>query len=461
MSWCGNARSACLAAGMSECYASSYQMVLRLLCSASAVAIIAGCAGNDREAASSAIGDSGRSAPPGDGGDPNGTFDSARKLTLGSFPGVLDTIEGHEDVDFFSFDGTEGQWVTIQSTGSSSVSISDTAIALYDPDRSPLAWNAYVDSFVGEQVLARIVTRLPATGTYYLSIGDQNAPPAALGLVQPYKISVVDSSTLDGYTIDAETGDDASAATPSSFHRWDIPNNPVDDAFFLGSFTSRTDVDAFSFEVKDNSRVASARIEKIGISGNGSTSLIGKAWVTDETGAVTIARIDNTVGQDAMSPPLSTGRYRLFVSHPDADPSSNDFYVVRTFLAADNPAESADSTNGTIGAAEPLVIEQGSAYLLSHVGDNDIDYFSFAGVAGGHVAAHCTSGAEGSGLIGLRVALRDENDITLVEGAETLTTPIDLAATIPASGRLFLRETKDSQLSDVIGDWSRCVVQAQ
>jgi hypothetical protein len=438
-------------------------MLLRLLCFATALAIISGCAGNDGASPrSSATGDAGRTAAPGDGGgDSNGTFDTARKLTVGSFPGVLATVDGREDVDFFSFDGTEGQWVTIQSTGSSSLSVSDTAIALYDPDRNPLAWNAYVDSFVGENVLARIVTRLPANGTYYLSIGDRNAPPAALGLVQPYKISVVDASTLDGYTIDAETGDDASHATPSSFHRWDIPNNPVDDAFFLGSFASRTDVDAFSFEVKDGARVASARIEKIGISGNGSTSLIGKAWITDETGAVTIARIDNTVGQDSMSPPLSMGRYRLFVSHPDADPSSNDFYVVRAFLAADNPAESADATNGTIGAAEPLVIEQGSAYLLSHVGDNDIDYFTFDGVAGSTVTAHCTSSAEGSGLVGLQVALRDEGDATLVEGAETLTTPVDLSATMPASGKLFLRETKDSQLSDVIGDWSRCVVQAQ
>ena len=49
---------------------------------------------------------------------------------------------------------------------------SDTTLTLFGPDRSQLAYNRYVESLRGEKVLARIITRLPVDGTYYVEVGD-------------------------------------------------------------------------------------------------------------------------------------------------------------------------------------------------------------------------------------------------------------------------------------------------
>ncbi|HEX7671779.1 MAG TPA: hypothetical protein VF395_19430, partial [Polyangiaceae bacterium] len=359
----------------------------------------------------------------------------------------------------------KGEWVAIRSTVTTSLSVSDTAIAVYDPARQPLAWNAYVDSFPGEDVYARVVIRLPADGTYYLTVGDRGAPPMSLGLVQPYEISVVDVNTLEGYSEEVEKGDDAASATPAAFLKRDAANTTIDDVFFVGAFASSTDVDTFSFDVAGSGRLAAVQVEGAGIAGDGSTTAVGKAWITDETGANTIARIDVLGGQSSMTPPLSPGKYVLFVSHPGAALAANDFYVVRVVLEPDNPQESADATNGTLATAEPLTVETGtqqsSAYVVSHVGEEDIDYFSFDAPAGSYVTARCLSAAQGSGLVGLQVALRDDKDATLAEATETGPDLTSLAATMPDSGKIYLRVTKDSQMTGVTGDWARCFVEAQ
>jgi hypothetical protein len=442
----------------------------RTLRTAGFALLLAGC-GNGHESAPATTApvtdrDGGGTPEAGGGGLPtHDTFETARSLEVGDFPGVLEVVAGREDVDFFSFTGKKGQWVVIRSTVTTSLSISDTAIAVYDPDRQPLASNAYVDSFPGENVYARVVMRLPSDGTYYVTVGDRGAPPMSRGLIQPYKISVVDVSTLEGYSEEVEKGDDAASATPAAFLERDAANTTVDDVFFVGAFASSKDIDTFSFDVAGNERLAAVQIESAGITGDGSTTAVGKAWITDESGATTIARIDNLSGQSSMSPPLSPGKYVLFVSHPDAALAANDFYVVRIVLEPDNPLESADATNGTLETAEPLATETGaqrsSAYVISHVGEKDIDYFRFDAPAGSYVTARCLSAAQGSGLIGLQVALRDDQDKPLAESTEAGLEPASLEATMPDSGKIYLRVTKDSQLADVTGDWARCFVGAQ
>jgi hypothetical protein len=441
----------------------------RLLLIAGLVALAAGCENGDHAHTHTRIGgDAGPAASQTDaepGLATHGTFETARALTLGDFPGVLEVVAGREDVDFFSFEGTKGEWVVIRTTVTTSLNVSDTAIVVYDPDQQPIARNVFVDSFPGEGDYARVVMRLPADGKYYLTVGDERAPRASLGFVQPYKISVVDANTQDGYVTESERGHDSASATLAKFRQHEVANTTVDDDFFLGDFASPTDVDSFSFDVVGSARLGMVQIENAGVTGNGSTTRVGKAWITDETGLDTIARIDNLGGQSSMTPPLAPGKYVLFLSHPDAPLATNDFYVARVLLEPDNPSESADAANGTLATAEALTIEIGggrsSAYVVSRVGENDIDYFGFDAQAGSKVTARCLSTAQGSGVVGLHLALVDDHDATLAEATEAGLDPTKVETPLPESGKLYLRLSKDSQLEDVSGDWVRCVVTAE
>ncbi|HEX4339060.1 MAG TPA: hypothetical protein VH062_24300 [Polyangiaceae bacterium] len=400
-----------------------------------------------------------------DAGDPNGTMDKATPLVMGDFPGVFDSLDGREDIDFFSFQGTEGEWVSIRTIDKSETNLSDTPLSLYGPDRVKLAANRYAQSLLGEDLLSRIVTRLPATGTFYVGVADPGAPSVSWGLTQPYRISVVDADLTDGYTVNAEGAD----PTPSRLAMISTPGGQLDDVFVSGTYDADDDSDAFVLDIKDDgARLADVKVDTSGKTGNGSTTTPGAVWVTDLSGATVIGKIDGASGQTSLTPPLDPGKYLLWTSHPSAPLGANDFYVLRALIAPDNPAESEDETNGVIAKAEPLVVDtldaagsQLQAFVLLHVGDGDVDYFRFDGKSGQTAQVSCVSRGDGSGVVGLAVSARNEKDESLADAVEDPATGLELSSlTIPSSGKLYLRITKDSQLPDVTGDWARCVIGA-
>jgi hypothetical protein len=410
--------------------------------------------------------DAGSDPPATDGGgDPNGTMDQATQLRVGDFPGLFDSFDGKEDVDFFTFEGVAGEWVSIRTTDKSQLSLADTPITLYGPDRQKLAANRYTPSLRGEDVLARIVTRLPVSGRYYVGVADPGAPAVAWGLSQPYRMSVVDVNDTDGYTINVE----GSLPTAARVTNYDTPNGALQDVFLAGRFDSTDDEDAFSIDIAEGgARLIDAKIDPSGLSGNGSTSPPGTVSVTDEAGSVVIGKIDGARGQSSLTPPLAAGRYLLWAAHPTADLGANDFFVVRALIAPDNPVEMQDASNGVITGAEPLAVEaldrtgdQIEAFILLHLGPDDVDYFRFDGKVDQTATVSCISRGDGSGVVGLRVSARNEADETLAEATEQGNKEVSLdSVPVPKEGALYLRLTKDSQLEDVVGDWVRCVVSA-
>jgi hypothetical protein len=436
------------------------------ICLAGVIAALGGCS-SSHDAPRDA--NSGPANSAGDAGDdPNGTMETARAVRVGDFPGALDTIDGPSDKDFFSFAGTAGQWVSIRSTDTSGFSVSDTVLTLFDPDRRAIAQNRYVASLVGENVLARIVTRLPATGTYWVSASDSHAPDAANGFTQVYRLSVVDAAAIDGYVVDAEPSSGPTDATPIQFHHWDIAGSAIDDAFVLGDFSSGADVDVFSFEIPVGAaRLLNAQVDPSFATGDGATVPPGRIWVTDEAGLTTIGRIDNSTGQASLVPALGAGKHLLWVAHPETAATANDFYVIRAMLAPENDSVTA-SAGSTLTDAKSLPVQADgnggtglSAYFLTNVDSSAGSYFEFDGKAGLTASVYCSSARDGSGVVGLRVSARDEADSVLGEASETRDAALSLdGVVVPESGRLFLRMTKDTQLADVAGSWVRCVVSA-
>ncbi len=433
-----------------------------------AVASLLGACGSDRagRVEPSEHADAGDAGAPGvDAGDPNGTMDRATPLRVGDYPGVFDSLDGREDSDFFSFEGNEGDWVSIRTTDKSGLSLADTPLSLYSPDRDKLAANRWAPALLGEDVLSRIITRLPASGRFYVSVADPNGPPVSLGLSQPYRISVVDATATDGYTVNME-GD---TATPARVAKLSTPGGELDDVFLSGTYDSPDDADAFVLDVgSDGGRLVDVKLDTDGKAGNGSTTPPGAVWVTDMSGANVIGKIDGAAGQTSLTPPLDAGKYLVWTSHPDTAMGANDFYVLRALIAPDNPAESEEATNDALASAEPLAVEaldaagtQLQAYVVLHVGADDVDYFRFDGKDGQAATVSCVSRGDGSGVVGLHVSARDEKDASLADTTEDLAKGAELdAIPLPSSGKLYLRFSKDGQLPDVTGDWVRCVVSA-
>lgn len=447
-------------------------MLYRTVAWACAACLVAGC-GQEKRASAPRDEDAGAPSPDAavpdvgarDAGDPNGTMDRATPLRVGDFPGVFDSFDGREDKDFFSFEGREGQWVSIRSVDRSGLSLADTPLFLFGPDHERLAGNRYAPSLLGEDLLARIITRLPADGRYYIEVSDPGAPPIAYDLSQPYRISVVDANATDGYTVDVE-GDDP---TPARFAHVSTTNVEVEDVFLTGRYDDADDVDTFAIDIAEGgARLVDVKVDADGKSGNGSTTPPGAIWITDSAGATVLGKIDASAGQTSLTPPLDPGRYLLWTKHPATSLGANDFYVVRALVAPDNPVETSDATNGSLETAEPLSVEpldpsstQLEAFVLFHVGDGDVDYFRFDGQPGQVASISCVSGTDGSGVVSLHLSARNDADESVAEATETSTDPIYLGAVpIADSGKLYLRLWKDRQLPDVAGDWGRCVISA-
>lgn len=452
-------------AGRSRWYGKNLPMNTRVLPAVGVALVCAACGESSNG--------SGEPSPPkpsrADAGDPYGSFESARPIPLGS-PGILETIDGKEDKDFFSFDGRSGEWIELRSTSLDILDVFDTRITLYDENHAQLAYNASTRSLRGENVLARVITVLPGDGKYFVEIDDPEAAPVAAGFSQAYRLTVTDlSATADGYTVE----DDGAAATAIRFHRWNIDSVIIDDSFLAGSFSDASDADAFAFTIDPGpEKTLSVEVQDSGVDADGSATTAGNVWVTTDTDAAVIARIDNSIGQNALTPPLDPGNYRLWVSHPNTAFANRDFYVVRAMVGPENPVEADEATNGTVGTAEALTTTNSngtdSAFILAHVLDGDLDYFRFDGHAGASASAYCESARGGSGLVGLHVSLRDETDTTLAEATETAFSATAQGSalalenvTVPASGSLYMRTSKDGQLPDVTGNWARCAIYAQ
>jgi hypothetical protein len=424
---------------------------------ASVLWFLSGCGEQHREGAPA---DAGTDPLATDGGDPNGTMERATKLHVGDFPGMFDSLDGKEDRDFFTFEGAAGEWVSIRTTDRSGLSLSDTPITLYGPDRKKLASNRYAPSLEGENVLARIITRLPVSGRYYVGVFDAGAPPVSSGLSQSYRMSVVDVDAIDGYTVNKE----GAGPTEARVAIYETPNGKLEDVFLAGNFESTDDEDAFSIEITEaGARLIDAKIDRSGLSGNGSTSTPGRVWVTDSTGSTVIGKIDGARGQASLTPPLEAGKYLLWAAHPDEALGANDFFVVRALIAPDNPMEAEDSSNGVLAGAEQLAVDaagtQLKAFILLHLGPDDVDYFRFDGTPDQIAAVNCISRGDGSGVVGLHVSARNEDDESIAEATEQGTEEVTLdPVPMPKKGALYLRLSKDAQLEGVVGDWVRCVV---
>ena len=409
--------------------------------------------------------DTGPRPDAGPGGDGNDSFAEAEDLAFGAMMGSPGAIDEPEDHDFFQFDGTAGQWVSISTEANpdDDPEMIDTVITLYDSSMTRIAEND--DAVPRVSTDSEIITRLPADGTYYVEVQefsdwyDDPMLPAEGDPSFEYTLILFEiSGDAPAVTLDAEGGDDLASAQALKFS--------MDFGLLIGTFEDDTDVDVFSFSVAMTTGLLSIDLMPDSDLGYGSTTPAGRVWVTDSTGSTIIARVDQSAGYQSISPSLPMGDYLLWVSHPGGGAGTNDFYVAKVIQGMENPPEVTPDDNDTIATADTIsqtMVEgtmQRSGFLLTHLSSpTDVDYYSFTVMGTEQVTLVCGSGSEGAGVTGLLAEIVDASDTVIAMETEMPPDGIALEdVMVSAEGTYYLKLTKTGQDAEVTGDFVRCGV---
>jgi hypothetical protein len=426
----------------------------------------------------------------GDGGsDGNDDFATAEKVTVGT---PIDAfLEPSSDQDFYVFQGLKGQALSLSARAEAipfDVHTIDTVLTLYDASKQRIAENDDPTPRTTDD--AQLFTVLPADGAYYVRVTEcWSWATNAMGCAKPqkklstaYTLTVANlDGTMAGITVDPEKGNDSTTATPVTYAAA-LPEGGRPLSVVYGRFEAEGDVDVFSFDypadildVPAGSRLlASEWLLREGLGGDGSTTAIGKVYITTQADPTKrLAQIDESdfaIRGARLWPPIDlTGKYYLFVEHPLGPLGANDFYVDLHGVGGSNPLEQNEAENDAVATPEALIAAaDGSYYIEGDLGNAaaDVDHFSFdvSAQAGKMVAAYCVSGRAGSGLQSFEVDLIDPGKMTklavIKETAQTdATTPM---LPVPAgAAKLIVKLSAAAQDPVITGTYYRCGIHFQ
>ena len=242
--------------------------------------------------------------------DNNDSWESAAD---GRFGGqVVDAIFPAGDQDYFRFEGEQGQWliITTDANADADDKLVDTVIALMRADE--IAQN---DNYDDGEADSRIVTRLPATDTYYLKVQDNRM--AASGLLGVLELCVHAEDPRAGDRRgagepDAEAGDDAESAQAGLVGRYHY-------AWVVGGFERSGDVDTYAFSIPSEEAGDKTQFDmniyKASPSGNGSTRPV-RVWIAIPTAPWWLAGPRQRLRH--LRPESGSGRLHL-VEHPGGE----------------------------------------------------------------------------------------------------------------------------------------------
>ena len=431
--------------------------------------------------------------------DKDNTPDGAAPVEVGTSAApsqpASDTLDPTGDVDFFSFEGKKGQIavVFIQAqalTTAFDPDTLDTIITLYGPDKkTPIGFN---DDPPGRQNNdSELWTYLPENGTYYVRVEEcwtwleahpqgndvSCADPKEKGNTD-YNISVgVFDDKDSGIVVDLEKGDTLGEATELPFEK--NAQGKYMLMMVVGTFKGLVDIDVYHFKTPADMTVTQGRsvnffeMHKAGPEGDGSTALMGSAWIASEaTPTVMIAQSD--LGKTtSISPPLTFGvGYFLFVSRAAGAATANEFYFIDASAGGSNPVEANDKGNDLASGAEAIATkansfgsQQGFCEGDLPGGGKDVDWYSVkvpASAAGGKFYVYCDAQASGSGLRGFKVeAFTDAGTTPLANGSQVEAGDgVAIKEAISPSGgsTVYLKLSAASQAADVTSTFYRCGV---
>lgn len=439
------------------------------------VGLLAACSGSDETDAGPGEADAGRGdtgeapdsgadladagAPDTGADDGNDGFEEAVDAHKNTDIGVPGAISWPGDRDYYAFEGEAGEFVSVFTTstpGLSGLQV-DTVIRLYDASMNQLAEND--DSVPRVDVNSEIIHRLPAAGRYFVEVlewsdwaGD--TPEGDPELRYRLQIRTVNDRN-PGVTVETEAGNDAASAIDAELVQR--------VGLVCGGFEDTADVDVYAISQPSLGRYLFLQTMPAGPDGYGSTTPVGAAWLTDSTGADTIARLDLSGDQASFSPATPPGDYLLWVSHP-GEAGANDFYVAKAFLLEDNDPETEPNDSRLLAEHRPLISRQAQMdradFVLARLPEGDVDYFAIDPASSESITVVCGSQTAGSGVRGLTVELQDARGALLASATETETELAVIEGLTTTSTTVFVRLSKAGQAPDLSGDFVRCGISA-
>jgi hypothetical protein len=441
-----------------------------------------GAAGGGAGGASGSAGSGGTSGAGGAPSDGNDTKDTAEAITIGT-PVQAQLNPPDLDEDWYKFNGTAGQAIyviTQAKTGQDPFDPAylDLVIELHDAtgkiaeqdDPEPRTSN---DPF--------LMTVLPTTGEYFVRVlecnkwaGPESCAPAS-GITNKDYALVVDNIdfTAVGTVQETEPNETAAQATPITYS----PNTSAGAGIYYlsvlhGTFSSETDVDAYSFTLPadlsvdaDSRAVARVYPQQAGVDGNGSTTSVGEATIvaeSDPTNVIAKALID---AGGSLDVPLQIGTsYVVFFKRAPLPTGNNDFYFGLYGMGSGNPLETQEAANNTLATAEPLTAsaQAGSYFIEGDLDAGDVDHFlaGVPGTAAEVVSVACGGERSGSGLRGLTATLLDSSGTAVPSGTGIESATQDLlidSVSVPAGATsLILKLEATSQDPNVSSSYYRC-----
>jgi len=436
-------------------------------------------------------GSGGTDGGPVDAGDaegpPSDPFMTATPIVVGGNTGIGSLDKPTSTKVTFSFAGTAGEAIAIETLTSATLAFSpilpDLVATLYDASETQIARND--DPWPRTSTDAVIYTVLPATGTYYVVIADCNAvfgagagcgaPDSILNYNFSVRIHDVTGATVIGEGAEPDNDTAAGAATVAYTKAGGTDYVPL---LLAGAFQSGTDTDTYGFTVPtDTPIVSGARarasfwILPSGANGDGSTGGPGSIFVVDpaDTSGAHLAEIDGTTygsgkpgtatGPANLSVPIVLGhRYNLVVKHAAQAAGARDFYFIAHAAGAVDVGALEAEPDDALSTNELLLgtynLGDGSTtYVLD--GDlvpaaTDLDFIALDINQPTVLTGACQAARRGSGLVGLGYELLNKNDGSMFASqTESGTSDLGISVFVPADGSVVLKIGAGSQSAAV------------
>ena len=319
------------------------------------------------------------------------------------YEGVL-AEEG--DVDYFSFEVVEGEWVSIRTdaNGDDDPDLIDTVVTVYDADGDQIAAN---DDTSSSNPDSRIAWHATESGTYCMKVADVDDRG---GPTFGYRAVVVPMAfeIYDFYTVDVEPNNTPQEPQTGIVYEESSTNQIYTD--YAGLFDATDDVDVY--EVVTPAAGVAFGLEfnpQYGSNGYGSTAELGPVAIYESNGTDMLAYLDPSKGADGFSqvPLVPESTYYVSVAAPPGTLGSNPFYYLDFYTRSSvNHQELNDAANAVPETADPVPVPtvDGNAkrhYIggtLDTSGAGDTDWWEFQADAGGTVRIYCSSWRDGSGV---------------------------------------------------------------
>ncbi len=463
----------------------------------------AGGTGGGLGGSGGSVGGSGGSGGSGGTGgakpDGNDTKETATQAKIGTDPqkdsiqGALDPID--KDQDWYKFDGKKGQAISILTDAKPAASAGDP----FDPTYVDLVITVY-DS-TGKQIAEQddpdprssndpfMLTVLPADGTYFVRVvectawekgGPSKCAPMAKITKKNYVLYISGLTFSEaGEVKETEPNDTDAQASPVTYKATTTAGSYYLSTM-LGTFSSATDVDVWSFKVPADVTVdAGARLngslytQKGGTTGNGSTTSPSEVWIAAKSAPTVIlahvdfSKVDADGNGQTIDVPLTAGTdYLAFYKRVTAPTGGNDFYFDLSGFGGGNPVEKQEAANDVLATAEVLTMPSATQNSYFVEGDlistTDVDHFSVVVPVQGAdtVSVACGAQRSGSGLRNFTINLLkgDSSAITggtVVEAADKNAVLQDLT-TPSGETKLIVKLNATSQDANIKGTYYRC-----